>query len=130
MELKSSTREMLDSVNAELKRLEDRRRVLSDRKATLEIWLAEEEPQATLPGIKIIHGVPADMAPPLALAGPVREIMSDGRARANSDVEAALRERKLLPTDGKLDGRKINAIMLGLMNRGEVIRKNDKWVKK
>jgi hypothetical protein len=118
-----SAQEMLHMIEAEIAHAEDRVRKLKERRSVVLSWVAEEHPQASFPGV----ANPLDSASPVVLAMAAKEIMSDGVARSNADIATALREKGLIPRHGKYDKRKINTIMLALMNRGVLVRKNDKW---
>jgi hypothetical protein len=127
MQIDTSTNAMLEAIDSEIERLQERLRTLEARKKTLATWLAEEEPQASLPGVK--HMAIPPRPPRVPLIEFLKETIEDGKARTNEELADAAQARGIIPAGEKVDLRSVNSLMLSLMNGGLVRRSNGKWVK-
>lgn len=128
-DFKTSTRAMLEVVRGEKSRLKKRMDELDERERTILKWIEEEEgPQPELP---MPHGpaiVISPRRPKPTLQDLFREIMQDGRPRTNLELAEVAHLRGIV--SGDVDLRSIHSTMMGLMNAGEVTRRDDKWIRK
>jgi hypothetical protein len=125
-DFKTSTRAMLEAVRGEKSRLKQRMDELNEREAVILKWIEQEEgPQQELPisGSVIIR---RRLKP--TLQSVLREVMQDGHPRTNAELAEIAKMRGIVDDD--VDLRTINTTMLSLMNAGEFIRREDKWIRK
>jgi hypothetical protein len=126
-DFKTSTRAILEAVRGEKARLQKRIDELNEREATILKWIEQEEgPQPELP--MQLSRIRQRYRNKPTLSEFFREVMQEGKAITNAELAELAKMRGLL--DGDVDLRSINSTMLGLMNAGEVIRRDDKWIRK
>jgi hypothetical protein len=124
-DFKNSTRAMLEVVRGEKARLKKRMEELDERERTKLRWIEEEEgPQQELP---IPQGKVRHRSRQ-SLPDFVRSVMQDGKPRTNAELAEVAKLRGLLDEDADLRG--IHFTMLALMNAGEFVRRDDKWLRK
>ena len=125
-QITASTSDMLEAIRAEKRALQRRLTTLEERERVVVGWLAEESPQQELPIAG--HGPPP---PPRSLIRPrlasfLRKVIDEGKPKTNQELAELAKARGIVEED--VDLRKINSIMLGFFNAGEVRREGDNWV--
>lgn len=117
-------RSMLRKVDAELGSIDKRRATLLERKATLEAWLAEENPaqqELTMAG-------GANGSAPLTAF--LRNVLADGKPRKLHDLIPLVSTKGLVRTNTS-PGRAIHFALVGLLKSGELRRNGEgEWVAK
>lgn len=126
-DFKTSTRAMLEVVRGEMARLKKRMEELASREATILKWIEAEEGPQPEAGQRELPVIPPRRQKP-SLQDFLREVMQDGRARTNAELGEVAKLRGIVPEN--IDLRSIHSTMMSLMNSNEVVRRDDKWIRK
>ena len=118
----NSTREMLEVVRAEKRKIQQRLAKLEEREKTILGWMAEENPQQQS---TIDEKRPRIVIKP-RLENFLRDIISDGKPRSNAELAELAKAKGIVPED--VDLRSINSRLLGFMRANLVQRQNGKWI--
>ena len=115
-------RQMLQSLESEERKLHERLAVVQQRKATLQGWLADEQPtQDDLP----LNG--GDYIPS-PLSRLLQGILADGHPHSTELLAVAAAGKGLISA-GKSAKRSVNFALLALKNRGYVkTNKEGEWI--
>lgn len=129
----SGARAMLEVLRKEKEQLSARLQELNEREKTILSWIEREEgPQQALSFVPVSPPTALRIKPRLrpkpSLPEFLSKVISDGIARTNEELGDTASKQGII--EGHVDLRSINATMINLMNAGEVVRKNDRWVRK
>ena len=128
-DFKTSTRAMLEVVRGEKARLKKRMDELNQREEIILKWIEAEEgpqPELPMPPGRMTAIQPRRSKPTLQEL--FRDVMQDGRPRTNAELAEVAKLRGIVGDD--MDLRSIHSTMMSLMNSGEFVRRDDKWIRK